>query len=48
MDKAVKVKPNNYERLVRVKAEIERKTGKITSMDEVIEKILDKYEGVRG
>lgn len=47
MSKAVKVKPNNYERLVRIKAEIEKRSGKIASMDDVVRELLKKYEGVR-
>ena len=47
MDKAVKVKPNNYKRLVRMKALIEQRSGKIVSMDEVIQELLNKYEGVK-
>ena len=44
---AIKIRGDNYKRLVRIKAEIEQRSGKIASMDDVIRELLKKYEGVR-
>lgn len=47
MDGVIKVKSGNYAKLVRIKGELEKRSGKIATMDDVILELLKEYTGVR-
>lgn len=47
MDGAIKVRNDTKKRLVRIKAEFEKRSGKIATMDDVIRELLNTYEGVK-